>query len=98
MPFISLDKAQDGMKLSRAAANESGVTLLEAGTTLTEPLIRRLLRVGVRSVCVIGDNEGPQLEEALALLRKRFEPTRHKPHMSFLEETIAEYIEELYAQ
>jgi len=95
--FISLDKAQDGMKLSRPATNEVGVVLLESGTTLTEPLIRRLLRIGVRSVSISGDPDTAALDEALAQLKRRFDPTRNETHMALLESAVAEYIEELYA-
>ena len=98
MLFISLDRAQDGMKLSRPATNEAGVVLLEAGTTLTGPLIKRLLRVGVRSVCIVGVPDSAVVEELLAQLRKRFEMTRNEPHMALLESVVAEYIEEFYAQ
>jgi hypothetical protein len=98
MRFISLDKAQDGMKLSRPATNEAGVVLLEAGTTLSSPLIKRLLRVGVRSVCIGGAPEDADIEESLAQLSKRFEMARHEPHMALLESVVAEYLEEFYAQ
>ena len=98
MRYISLDKAQDGMKLSRPATNETGVVLLEAGTTLTAPLIKRLLRVGVRSVCITGIPEGTDLEQLLTQLRRRFDVTRNDPHMELLESLVAEYLEEFYAQ
>jgi len=95
--FISLDKAQDGMKLSRPATNEAGVVLLESGTTLTEPLIRRLLRIGVRSVCIGGDPDAATLDEALDQLKRRFDLTRNEAHMALLESAVAEYLKELYA-
>ena len=98
MRFISLDKAQDGVKLSRPATNESGTVLLEAGTTLTAPLIKRLLRVGVRSVCIAGPPESTDVERELAFLSKRFEANRNDPRMAFLESLVAEYIEEFYAE
>ena len=98
MRYVSLDKAEDGMKLSRPATNETGVVLLEAGTTLTAPLIRRLLRVGVRSVCIAGTPDGTDLEQLIAELRRRFDVTRNDPHMALLESLVAEYLEEFYAQ
>ncbi len=98
MLFISVDRAQDGMKLSRPATTEAGVVLLEAGTTLTGPLIKRLLRVGVRSVCIVGTPDAAVPEELLRELKKRFEMTRNEPHMALLESVVAEYIEEFYAQ
>jgi hypothetical protein len=98
MLFISLDRAQAGMRLSRPATNEAGVVLLEAGTTLTGPLITRLLKVGVRSVCIVGAPDSAVIEELLTQLRKRFEMTPNGPHMTLLESVVAEYIEEFYAR
>jgi len=86
------------MKLSRPATNETGVVLLEAGTTLTGPLIKRLLRVGVRSVCIVEVPDSAVVEELLAQLRKRFEMTPNGPHTTLLESVVAEYIEEFYAR
>ncbi len=98
MRFISLDKAEDGMTLSRPATNDTGVVLVETGTILTAPLIRRLLRVGVRSVCVTGVPDGTDLEQRLAELRRRFDTTRQNHHMALLESLVAEYLEEIHAE
>jgi hypothetical protein len=98
MPIVSLDKAQVGMRLSKPVANESGVVLLEAGTTLTSQLITGLLNANITSVCIAGTPDRARMEEMLSGLRKRFEKSRHEAHMAMLEELVAEHIEELYAQ
>lgn len=52
MRWIALKFAKPGLVLARRITDERGRTLLSEGMVLSDSLIRRLNRVGVRAVCV----------------------------------------------
>ncbi len=98
MPIIALEKARPGMRLLGPVTNARGLVLLEAGTTLTDPLIGKLLNAGTGSLLVTGAPDATAKEELLTQLRKRFETSRSRPHMTLLEDAVAEHLEEFYGQ
>ncbi len=65
MQKVPLQMAQAGMVLEKPVTRENGMTLIGAGTELTESLIQRLENMGIESVIVQGnplaaaDGKGP---------------------------------------
>jgi hypothetical protein len=98
MIIIGLGEAQSGMRLSRPTTNAAGVVLLEAGTTLTDPLITGLRNAGIESVVIAGAPDSAIIEELLTQLRARFAGSRNEPHMALLERVVAEHLEAVFAQ
>jgi hypothetical protein len=63
--LISIDKASDGMVLSKDVPGGEGSILVAAGTRLTAKLMESLKLKGVREVCVEEVNENRFTEEEI---------------------------------
>jgi hypothetical protein len=89
---ILLTQAAPGMVLSRPVALPNKVVLCGRGLALDDPLIHRLMGLGIKRVHVRGrplpavHREG--FAERLARLRRSFSRVRHVPHMALLEQAI----------
>jgi hypothetical protein len=98
MPKFAKENLQPGMKLARPVLGQSGMVLLPEGVELTEKLIERIQDMDVAAIFVEGPSEQAlSREEALALLEKRFEAVRDKPHMGLIKRIVRRQIEDLYA-
>ncbi len=81
MQKVPLPMAQPGMVLEKPVTRANGMTLIGAGTELTESLIQRLENMGIESVIVRGsplaatDGKGPYDEkiERLDYLFRQYE-------------------------
>jgi hypothetical protein len=97
MPKISSDKLLPGMKLAKPIVGKNGMTLLGGGTELTERWIGNIQEMNVEGIYVEGPSEQDvPLDEALALLEKRFETVQDKPYMASIKNVVRKHIESLY--
>jgi hypothetical protein len=97
MPKIASDKLLPGMKLAKPIIGKNGMTLLGEGTELTERWIENIRNMDVEEISVEGPSEQEvPLDEALALLEKRFETVHDKPYMASIKSIVRKQIESLY--
>ena len=97
MPKIAGDKLLPGMKLAKPIIGNNGMTLLGEGTELTERWIGNIQDMNVEEIYVEGPSEQDvPLDEALALLEKRFETVHDKPYMASIKNVVRKQIESLY--
>jgi hypothetical protein len=89
MPKITSDKLLPGMKLAKPIIGMNGMTLLGEGTELTERWIGNIQDMNVEGIYVEGPSEQDvPLDEALALLDKRFETVHDKPYMASIKNIV----------
>ena len=86
MQKISIKRATAGMKLAKPAVNDRGVVLFGTGSELTEDIITRLSKAGVKRVTVEGhpvDTGEPEkdLGQEIAELQDRFRSVEKDPLM-----------------
>lgn len=55
MRRVDVRQLAPGNVVAAPVTSASGVVLVQAGTTLTDPLIARLLQLGIQSVLVVSD-------------------------------------------
>jgi hypothetical protein len=101
MGIISIDNAEEGMIIVKAAVNEQGNVLLRKGAILTKALIGKLRSLGISEVLVdegdeveatdnISIEESPELKE----LEYRFSDVRGNEIMEELIAAVKEYLTE----
>jgi hypothetical protein len=101
MGIISIDNAEEGMIIVKAAVNEQGNVLLKKGAILTKALIGKLRSLGISEVLVdegdeveatdnISIEESPELKE----LEYRFSDVRGNEIMEELIAAVKEYLME----
>lgn len=101
MGIISIDNAEEGMIIVKAAVNEQGNVLLKKGAILTKALIGKLRSLGISEVLVdegdevkatdnISIEESPELKE----LEYRFSDVRGNEIMEELIAAVKEYLTE----
>ncbi|MBX6422295.1 hypothetical protein [Thermosulfurimonas sp. F29] len=95
MQRLPLSYVKPGMIVAQEVRDEKGRVLCPEGTRLTEDLLERFYRMGVRFVTVKGRPvEFPwekTLEEELSELEKRFSRARH-PFLKTVKETLEAFL------
>ena len=96
MSKILVSKLQPGMKLAKPIKNDGGVVMLAENTELTDSLIKRLEKMNIDSVSIVGGSKPEKSpEELLAELGSRFRKTENEPHMGMLKKIFQEHIKEM---
>jgi len=99
MQKIPLKRATPGMKLAKPVVNDRGMTLVGAGTQLTEDTIDRLVGMEVHRITVEGHpidtgQEEKSLDQMLGELDKRFRKVKDDPLMKKIKNMISEVLKE----
>jgi hypothetical protein len=86
MQKIFIKRAAAGMKLAKPAVNDRGVVLFGTGAELTDDIIARLSKAGVKQVTVEGhpvntDVQEKDLGQEIAELHDRFKSVEKDPLM-----------------
>jgi hypothetical protein len=92
---VPLADAVPGQRIARPVATPTGTVLVQAGERLTADLIEGLLRKGVESVVIEGEDPAAPIlsvAEQLAALDERFTGHEQHPLMMELKQLIAEQI------
>jgi hypothetical protein len=92
---VRLLDAIPGQRIARPVATPTGTVLVQTGERLTADLIEGLLRKGIESVVVEGEDPAtPTLSvtEQLAALDERFTGHEQRPLMMELKQVIADQI------
>ena len=99
MQKIPIKRAAAGMKLAKPTVNDRGVVLFGTGAELTEDIIARLSKAGVKRVTVEGHpvNTGGQekdLAQEIAELHDRFRSVEKDPLMRKIRGLFVEHLKE----
>ena len=99
MQKIPLKRAMPGMKLAKPVVNDRGMTLVGAGTQLTEDTIDRLVGMEVKRITVEGHpidtgKEEKSLDQMLGELDGRFRKVKDDPLMKKIKNMISEVLKE----
>jgi hypothetical protein len=99
MTRIQLRFARPYMHLAEPLVGPEGTVVAGAGTTLGEPVVRALLRLGIETVAVQESTDVAEwerartLDEALAALEARFAGERADPILDTLKTALARHLE-----
>jgi len=92
MALVPIELVRAGTTTRGGVCNAAGIVLVQAGVVLTEPLIARLRKYGVRHVDVVGDGAAAEqpadTEKLVAEAKGRFAGHEQDPLMMALQDTI----------
>jgi len=100
MRRIAVAAAEAGMVLAKPVLNQTGLTVLTAGTELDADLLRRLERMGLDAVYVEGAAEAPagtSLADREAQLERRFRQVADDPVQQMIREAVRAHLRRSYA-
>lgn len=99
MKRVPLDEAEPGMVLAKPVTNQTGVTVLPAGTELDQDLLTRLDRMNLSAVYVEGaagadaDKSPAELEQELD---RRFRKVAGDPSQVMIREAVRRHIHAIH--
>lgn len=97
MRTVLLSQAKPGDEVASPVMNDRGMVILPKGAKITQPLIDRMMRMGVVEVTLAGDdpNAPPPktTDELLEELEARFQGQEGKPFMAEIKRIAKEHIQ-----
>lgn len=100
MKRIPLDAVTPGMTLAKPVTNQSGLTVLAAGTVLDQDLIGRLERMNLNAVFVEGTADEPErmsLADQEQRLTHRFRKVADDPIQQMIRDAVRHHLRATYA-
>ncbi|MFM8541162.1 MAG: hypothetical protein ACKOBZ_06780 [Nitrospira sp.] len=95
MKRVPLDAAEPGMVLAKPVTNQTGVTVLPAGTELDQDLLKRLDRMNLNAVYVegvasaAGDKSPAEVEQEM---ERRFRKVAGDPTQVMIREAVRRHL------
>lgn len=100
MKRVPLDEAEPGMVLAKPVTNQTGVTVLPAGTELDQELLKRLDRMNLSAVYVEGAASaagGKSQAELEQDLNQRFRKVAGDPTQAMIREAVRRHLHAVHA-
>ncbi len=92
MKRVPLDEAEPGMVLAKPVTNQTGVTVLPAGTELDQDLLKRLDRMRLTAVYVEGAAGAKSPAESEQDLNQRFRLVAGDPTQVMIREAVRRHL------
>lgn len=96
MKRVPLDEAEPGMVLAKPVTNQTGVTVLPAGTELDRELLKRLDRMNLAAVYVEGDAGAAGAKSPADVeqdLTRRFRKVAGDPTQAMIREAVRRHVQ-----
>ncbi len=96
MKRVPLDEAEPGMVLAKPVTNQTGVTVLPAGTELDRELLKRLDRMNLTAVYVEGDAGAAGAKSPADVeqdLTRRFRKVAGDPTQAMIREAVRRHVQ-----
>lgn len=96
MKRVPLDEAEPGMVLAKPVTNQTGVTVLPAGTELDQELLKRLDRMNLTAVYVEGAASAAEAKSPADLeqdLNQRFRKVAGDPTQVMIREAVRRHVQ-----
>ena len=96
MKTVSIEEVRDGDVIARDLLHSNGSMVLAAGNRLTDSVIRRLQKIGIKQVSIEGQNDSASTADTarqLALLEERFAGTEGDVYLQEMKNIAAGHIQ-----